>query len=182
MDKQQIRKDIRQRLAGITDKDGQSLAVAKRLISCDLPEGSVCIYNALPSEVNTDTLIRYFLQSREVYLPVVDGDDILLVKLQKDTSFVEAKWGISEPVGQRLAPEEVNPSITITPLLGADKYLSRLGKGKGFYDRYFRKVNTLKIGIAFREQLVEKIPCDEWDIKLDILVLPDRIINKNESN
>lgn len=178
MDKKELRQQIRAGLAKIVDKEEQSYRIAERLLACDLPEGSVCIYNSLPSEVNTDLLIKEFFKSRDVYLPVVDGDDILLVKLEEDTRYEEAKWGILEPTGERLRPEDVQPAITITPLLGADKELNRLGKGKGFYDRYFEKVKTLKIGLAFKEQFVEKIPSDEWDKRLDMLVLPDRIIKK----
>lgn len=178
MDKQKLRKEIRARLAETTDKDEQSRAITEKLLACVLPEGSVCIYNSLSSEVNTEGLIKEFFKTREVYLPVVDGDDILLVRLDKDMQYVEAKWGIMEPSGERLRPEDVNPEITVTPLLGADKELNRLGKGKGFYDRYFEKVKTLKIGLAFREQFVEKIPSDEWDKRLDMLVLPDRIIKR----
>lgn len=178
MDKQQLRKDIKLRLQGMTDKDEQSNKIANLLLACDLPCKSICIYNSLPSEVNTKRLIEEFSKTKEVYLPVVEGDDILLVKVDKDTRYEEAKWGISEPVGKRLKPEDVNPEITITPLLGADVNLNRLGKGKGFYDRYFQKVNTYKIGLAFYEQLEENIPCDEWDKKLDMLVLPDRIIKR----
>ena len=62
------------------------------------------------------------------------------------------------------------PAVTVTPLLGADKNLNRLGKGKGYYDRYFAKVKTLRIGLAFDEQIVDDIPCEETDKALDILV------------
>ena len=180
MDKSQLRKSLREKIAALTleDKKEQSKKVLERLKKCELPKGSVCVYKALPSEVNTDGIIEYFLEDRQVYLPVVEGDDIMLVRIDADTEYEKGAWNISEPIGERLKPEEVNPALTVTPLLGADESLMRLGKGKGFYDRYFQKVNTYKIGIAFREQLVKEVPCDIWDKRLDMLLLPDRIIKK----
>lgn len=178
MDKTGLRKILRERLKAIDDKEEQSAAVLARLKECELPKGSVCVYKALPSEVNTDGIIEYFLATRRVYLPVVEGNDIMLAEINAHTEYAKGAWNISEPLGERLKPEEVNPAITVTPLLGADENLMRLGKGKGFYDRYFQKANTYKIGIAFREQLVEEVPSDIWDKRLDMLVLPDRIIKR----
>lgn len=180
MDKGQLRKSLREKIASLTpdEKREQSASVLALIKECKLPEGAVCVYKALPSEVNTDGIIEYFLKNRQVYLPVVEGDDIMLVRIDADTEYEKGAWNISEPIGERLKPEEVNPALTVTPLLGADESLMRLGKGKGFYDRYFQKVNTYKIGIAFREQLVKEVPCDIWDKQLDMLVLPDRIIKK----
>ena len=53
-----------------------------------------------------------------------------------------------------VAPEAARPSVTVTPLLGADRRLHRLGKGKGYYDRYFAKLQTYKVGLAFKEQVI----------------------------
>lgn len=126
--------------------------------------------------MDTKALIEYFCNMREVYLPVVDGEDIALVNVDKDTKYVEGAWGIYEPIGKRLAPQDVRPSVTVTPLLGVDRRLNRLGKGKGYYDRYFAKTDTFKVGLAFREQVVEKVYADDWDKPLDMLITPDGII------
>ncbi|MDE6372024.1 MAG: hypothetical protein K2L61_00605, partial [Clostridia bacterium] len=133
MDKPSQRKELRAIIAGITNKAEQSGEIAKILQSAPLPSGSICIYNSLPSEVDTKAIIEYFCQSRDVYLPVVDGNNMSLVKVDKDTRYKEANWGIYEPIGERLLPNDVSPSVTITPLLGVDRRLNRLGKGKGYY-------------------------------------------------
>jgi 5,10-methenyltetrahydrofolate synthetase len=50
----------------------------------------------------------------------------------------------------------------------------RLGRGAGFYDRLLKQYpSALRIGVAFHEQIVSKIPTDEWDEELDVL-LTDR--------
>lgn len=179
MDKKSQRRQLRLALSNISDMQRQSAKIAEHIKSAELPKGSICIYNSLESEVDTKALIEYFCNMREVYLPVVDGEDIALVKVDKDTKYVEGAWGIYEPIGKRLAPQDVRPSVTVTPLLGVDRRLNRLGKGKGYYDRYFAKTDTFKVGLAFREQVVEKVYADNWDKPLDMLITPDGIIRRS---
>ncbi|MCI8945252.1 MAG: 5-formyltetrahydrofolate cyclo-ligase [Clostridia bacterium] len=176
MDKKSQRRQLKFALANISDKLEQSESIAEFIKCAELPKGSICIYNSIASEVDTKALIEYFCNVREVYLPVVDGEDIALVNVDKDTKYVEGAWGIYEPIGKRLAPQDVRPSVTVTPLLGVDRRLNRLGKGKGYYDRYFAKTDTFKVGLAFREQVVEKVYADDWDKPLDMLITPDGII------
>ena len=173
-DKAELRRLLRQRLDALSDGDKaeQSKKILEKVKRLELPEGSICIYNSLPSEVDTKGIIEYFIGKRKVYLPVVDGEGILLVEADENTRYREAKWGILEPLGQRLSPEQVKPSVTITPLLGADRSLGRLGKGKGYYDRYFARIDTLKVGLAFEEQVVDAVPRDSFDKNLDVLVTP----------
>lgn len=176
MDKKSQRRHLKFALANISDKLEQSESIAEFIKCAELPKGSICIYNSIASEVDTKALIEYFCNMREVYLPVVDGEDIALVNVDKDTKYVEGAWGIYEPIGKRLAPQDVRPSVTVTPLLGVDRRLNRLGKGKGYYDRYFAKTDTFKVGLAFREQVVKKVYADDWDKPLDMLITPDGII------
>lgn len=180
MDKQSQRRELRTVIANIQDKAKQSKVIAEVLKNLCLPDGSICIYNSLPSEVDTKEIIEHFCQSRDVYMPVIDGDDMLLVKADKNTKYQEAKWGIYEPLGERLPPKEVCPSVTVTPLLGVDKNLNRLGKGKGYYDRYFQAVDTFKVGLAFREQVVDRIVCDSWDKPLDMAITSDGVIKRQD--
>ncbi len=176
MDKSSQRKALRTIVANISDKASQSEKIASILQDTSLPSGSICIYNSLPSEVDTKAIIEYFSKSRQVYLPVVDGEDIALVNVNKDTKYQAGSWGISEPIGERLSPKDVRPAVTITPLLGADKKLNRLGKGKGYYDRYFASVDTFKVGLAFEEQVLDEVICDKWDKPLDLVITPVGII------
>ena len=180
MDKPSQRRELRTIIANVSDKAEQSEEVARLLQNAELPKGSICIYNSLPSEVDTKAIIEYFCQIRDVYLPVVDGEDMLLVKVDRDTKYQEAKWGIFEPIGRRYLPSEIRPAVTLTPLLGVDSKLNRLGKGKGYYDRYFQEVDTFKVGLAFREQVIDRVICDSWDKPLDMLVTRCGIVARQD--
>lgn len=58
----------------------------------------------------------------------------------------------------------------LIPGLGFDRKFQRLGRGAGFYDRYLEGSQILKIGVAFAEQLVEKLPAEPHDIGVDGVV------------
>ena len=45
-----------------------------------------------------------------------------------------------------------------------------MGRGKGFYDRFLARCPAPKIGICFHYQLVDQIPCEEHDIRMDCVV------------
>ena len=76
---------------------------------------------------------------------------------------------IQEPAGE----ECVNPSeidIAIIPGVAFDRHCNRLGRGKGFYDRLIPYLECKKIGLSFDFQIVEQVPCEEFDKPLDMVM------------
>ena len=75
-----------------------------------------------------------------------------------------------------LAPSEVapivEPDIVVMPLLGFDRHGTRLGYGKGYYDRTLAQMGTkpLLVGYAFAAQELDFIPREAHDVPLDMLV------------
>ncbi len=80
------------------------------------------------------------------------------------------RYGIPEPISDKV----VYPNILLVPLVAFDKKFNRLGYGGGFYDRYIKKMSKNKkiitIGLAYSFQEIEKVPINEFDIKLDYVV------------
>ena len=65
----------------------------------------------------------------------------------------------------------------ITPGLAFDDNFSRLGKGGGYYDKFLsRAVNAKKIALAYDCQLVEKVPIEPHDLKVDAVITPTKIL------
>ena len=65
---------------------------------------------------------------------------------------------------------EVQPEWFFVPGVGFDLAGNRLGRGKGFYDRYFEDLQVMKIGIAWSEQLKDKIPVESHDCHMDFII------------
>ena len=80
-------------------------------------------------------------------------------------------FGIPEPISKK----KIYPDILLVPLVAFDKDLNRIGYGGGFYDRYIKKIRKIKkivtIGFAFSFQKVKKIPSNNYDIKLDFILV-----------
>lgn len=74
---------------------------------------------------------------------------------------------------------EVHPDIVLVPLVAIDSEGTRLGQGKGHYDRVLgrlRRDGALLIGLGWAIQKVEgKIPADPWDIPLDGFASEERL-------
>jgi 5-formyltetrahydrofolate cyclo-ligase len=82
-------------------------------------------------------------------------------------------------LGPNESAKEITPKIIIVPGLGFTSDGKRLGRGKGFYDRYLEHSSVIKIGIGFEMQIEEDIPTDPHDVKMDFVVTDHRILKIN---
>ena len=73
-----------------------------------------------------------------------------------------------------LTPKNVN--LAIIPAVGFDVHGNRLGRGGGFYDRLLSKLKCPKIGVCFDLQIVDSLPVEAHDAKVDLIVTEKRII------
>ncbi|MDE5618013.1 MAG: 5-formyltetrahydrofolate cyclo-ligase [Clostridia bacterium] len=176
MNKADARKEVRQRLsaADIAERalwDGEIARHCRGVLDKENC-GAVCIYNALPQEAATRSIIDYALDKGiKVYLPVVRGDDMYLVRASEDTRYVNGAYGISEPEGEELAPEQLKIDIVFTPMLAFTDAMGRIGKGKGYYDRFFLRCNGAKrIGIAYSIQYVQGVDMQAHDVRMQKII------------
>lgn len=77
---------------------------------------------------------------------------------------VAGPMGLTQPAADAPSCE---PDLILTPLLGFDRALGRIGQGAGFYDRAFLAHPTARrIGLAWSVQEVDALPLDPWDVPL----------------
>jgi 5-formyltetrahydrofolate cyclo-ligase len=70
-----------------------------------------------------------------------------------------------------LSAEACAPDLILTPLVGFDRALNRLGQGAGYYDRAFAaRPDSLRIGIAWSIQECDGLMTDPWDMPLDAVL------------
>ena len=131
--------------------------------------GSVALYWSLPGEVFTHDLVERWSRSKRVYLPVMQGDGLILKRFTDRNDLREARFGVREPVtGETAGPGDV--TLIIVPGVAFDRQGNRLGHGKGFYDRLLREPGILKAGVCFDYQMQERIPHEAHDVAMDLLV------------
>ena len=85
-------------------------------------------------------------------------------------------FGISQP---KLTAPPVEPDLILVPLVAVDANGTRLGRGKGHYDRVLRplrKSGARLVGVGWRIQRIDTvIPTDPWDVALDAFASPEGI-------
>ncbi len=124
-----------------------------------------------------ETLHKLHASGFEICLPVITGHAQPLVfrAWTPESPMIEGDFGALIPRGG----DFLVPSIAIIPLVGFDKFGSRLGYGGGFYDRTLAQINrdqpVLKVGFAYAEQELEELATDEFDQKLDVIVTQDGV-------
>ena len=128
----------------------------------------VMLYNALPDEVQTVDLIERWRKEKTIILPTVVGDDIVPVALESNTGFAVGDFNILEPQNE---PYTGDFDLIVVPGVAFDPKGNRMGRGKGYYDRFLVKYPKVKkIGICFDFQLVESIPAEPHDIGMDEII------------
>lgn len=129
---------------------------------------SVMLYASLPDEVQTLAFLDKWKNSKQIILPTVVGDDIIPVELTADSQMVEGDFHILEPENH---PYSGPLDLIVVPGMAFDKTGHRLGRGKGFYDRFLIKYPEVKtIGICFDFQLLDSIPTEPHDRVVDEVV------------
>lgn len=95
--------------------------------------------------------------------------------LDEATIIAKNNWGIPEPVNGKEAKTS-DIEIVLVPLISFDKTGHRIGYGKGYYDRFLKKIpGAKKIGVALTPPL-DHIPySDEMDVRLDACITPFEI-------
>ena len=83
-------------------------------------------------------------------------------------------WGVLQPPA---SAEALAPDVLLVPLVAADRAGTRIGHGKGHYDRAIAHLRegggaVFTIGLAWEPQLVDRLFPDPWDMKLDAIVTP----------
>lgn len=145
----------------------------------------IFIYISYSSEIDTIEIIKKALKDgKEIFVPrtifktkVMDAVKIIsLDNLKKD------RYGIPEPEESEphINPDELD--LIVVPGVAFDDKGGRIGYGAGYYDRYFKKIskerNRLikKIALAYDFQVIDNVPMDEQDVKIDCIITEKHIL------
>ena len=173
MTKQELRKMIRQRKQQHSVDESSAFISQLKANSHFLHAHTLLLYSALPDEVPTQTLIDELVaQGKTVLLPrVVSDTDMELRRYSGPADLQQGAFGIMEPMGE-LFTDYAAIDVAIIPGMAFDDEGHRLGRGKGYYDRFLAKLSptTYKIGLCFSWQRVNHVPTDSHDIPMDEVI------------
>lgn len=136
---------------------------------------TIFIYNNLKDEVQTIDFIEKWKEEKNFYLPVIDRDNLQFRKYVSSGGMNKSSLGIYEPNGDNFTDYK-KVDLIIVPGIAFDRKMNRLGRGKGYYDRFLPKLSAPRAGICFEFQLKDQIPSDANDIKMDYIISENELI------
>ena len=177
-----IRNKLKNNRNNLSKKEviNKSKLIIDKLCGLDIFKKSttVLFYISYDNEVFTHDLIKKYLGKKEVIVPISNTKEetLILSKIENWDDLVKGSYGILEPkIIDDCNSEKLD--LIIVPGVGFDEKGNRIGHGKGYYDKLLQKTNATTIGLAFECQIVDKIPTDENDKPVDIIVTEKRVIN-----
>lgn len=175
--KQELRKEVLAKRALLTEEERRiaSLKITERILGHQwfYRAKEVLLFVSYGSEIDTtDLILESIRMGKMVYVPKVEGKELVFYKIDSLEELQEGYRGIREPAGNssiyEYDPDRVQNTLMIMPGAVYDLYRNRIGYGRGFYDRYLcgkEELQNRSIGIGFQCQLVEEIPAEEWDLR-----------------
>ena len=172
-EKKAIRKSVRARLAAMTDEERiiKNAAIASKFLSS--PEykaaQTIFFYFSTEEEADTRVLIRHaFRDGKQVFLPRTQGDDMFLIPYEDGAPMdLNPTYCVEEPLGD---PTDLVPDLAVIPLIAFDQDKRRLGRGKGYYDRFLSGYDGVSIALAFSEQECDRVPTEEFDLSPQVVI------------
>lgn len=176
--KQDIRREIIEKLKteDPQNKSDKDSTIKNKVLA--LPEYKaakiVATYVSMEDEVDTKALIDEALKTgKRVVVPVIAGKDLELSEIKsRKADLAEGPYGILQPDKKTASFKKENLDLIIVPgrAFGLDG--SRLGRGKGYYDRFLKGLpgSIKKIGLAYDIQIKNDLPVTPRDIPVDIVI------------
>ena len=185
MNKVQMRTDIKKLLMGFSQED----RIAKSKAACQNFTGTsqyndssvIMVFLSLPHEVDTAGIILDAWQKgKTVAVPKVSWQqrNMIAVELSSlESGLPVGSNGLRNPTSGVPVPVE-DIDVVVTPGLGFDTDGGRIGRGGGYYDRFFaaKGLKAVKIGFGFQDQVLDEVPMMEHDQKLDMLVTDKEVV------
>jgi len=172
--KGEIRKEIKRRLREQDPnvRAQRSLIIQNKLLSSEFFRKcrTVMFYVSLPDEVDTTGLIKEALKlKKRVVVPFIadKGDEILVCEITSFEGLEKGPFGVLQPkTGQMKTVPLEEIDLIVVPALAYDMNKMRLGRGKGYFDRFLSRQglsSARTMGLAFSFQVLETLPHDDHD-------------------
>ncbi|WP_417335258.1 5-formyltetrahydrofolate cyclo-ligase [Halobacteriovorax marinus] len=182
MSKENLRKILRERLNNFNAEEKKSKELSclsyftKLLGDLSLLSSDKTIGLFAPLSDEIDIVSGLKGQGFKLAFPSVNDLGQMVFRESRYEDLIEKssfKVKIFEP---RLECLEIDPDILVVPGLAFGRNGERLGRGKGYYDKYLKNYKGITIGLSFDEQLIAGIPMEDHDCYLNWIVTDKEII------
>lgn len=186
MDKTTLRNKVRQALSTISDEAyrNQSLAVVKKVLQEPyiIEANTIGVTISNKPEVDTILLIEELWQlGKKVAVPKCHPRtrEMSFYAIESFAQLETVYMHLREPIPERCEFVDANEmEVILVPGVVFDRYGYRIGYGGGYYDRYVLNYKKGKLlSMLFDEQIIDRVPTEEHDCPVDIIVTPSKRID-----
>jgi 5-formyltetrahydrofolate cyclo-ligase len=183
-DKHRLKSDLRAHLRARLEKISPAVRAVESIELCDrlqtqMPSARTILFFApLPDELDVWPVLELSLAlGTNCALPFFDAEKKTYgAKLLKNlaTDIVTGKFGVREPASNCAEIPLNKFDLVLVPGMAFDLSSNRLGRGQGFYDRLLENASGIKCGVGYDFQLLEKIPAEAHDAKVNFILTPSQ--------
>ena len=191
--KNRVRKEYIQRRNGLSPEEvlQKSITICNRIRNSSFYQEmeNIFVYSALGNEVDLSPFIKQaWKDEKNVFFPKVFGTDMEFYKVSSFDQLEEGCFHVLEPIAS-LEPFSLEFSgfpkiLVLTPGVAFSENGARIGYGKGFYDRYFCKLEKLfcdfvPVGIAYDFQITNEFEAEFLDYKMSTIFTEKKEVRCN---
>lgn len=182
--KKHFRQRLRKVLTDITDEQAHLLSAQACQLMVAQPEYKkaevIMVFLSLPGEIDTTAIcLKAWQDSKRVLAPRVSWEQRRMIpveirSLTHDLTITDL--GLREPAaGTPFPPSLID--LVVVPGLGFDEYGNRLGRGRGFYDRFLATPDFKGVacGLGFETQFMTELPTGPLDRGVDMLITDQNV-------
>jgi 5-formyltetrahydrofolate cyclo-ligase len=178
--KRDLRQRLRARLQAISPERRNETSLQACALLREQPfwaqARSVLFYSPLQTEIDLLPLLAQALfEKKSVALPRYLSETATYTACEIENleqNCAPGKFGILEPSAECPVLALNRLDLVLVPGVGFDPMGHRLGRGQGFYDRLLAQVSGIKCGVAFDEQMVQEVPAEPHDVRLNCILTP----------
>ena len=183
--------EIRRRIRGQRQKLAEETVISKsRAVLAQLMRSNdfasarrIMFYFDHDNEIKTEKMIKEALkEGKEVFLPRISDDpnEIVVHKITNlDEDTAVGAYGIVEPKADRAQEcDPISIDLFIVPAVAFARSGDRLGRGAGYYDKFFGsfKTDALRIGLSYDFQVLDYLPSMDHDMRVDKIITESQVI------
>lgn len=175
MNKNEVRAAMKRLNRALTPEERR--AASQRIFECVAASPRfaaarcVGLFCSLADEPDTAAALEAWSRRKRIVVPRVEGEEMRFYDYDPAT-MLRGAFGIAEPgPGAALCrPGEID--LIVVPGVAFTRSGARLGRGRGYYDRYLSQpgVHAAKIGVCYAHQLVDTLSVEPHDVGMDRVV------------
>ena len=183
--KKSMRKEMRAKRSSMSkeERDIASHNIISRLIESSIYQESntIMAYASMPEEIQLNELFDHaFKHDKTLAIPLIIGRGTMRPVFLPTMEDLEiGDFGImTVRQDKRQFVEFSDIDCIIVPGAAFDRSGNRLGLGGGYYDRFLKNVlNAKRVALAFDYQLLDVIPAESHDAKVDVIITESETLN-----